>query len=492
MKKRGEAKDILAGISYADLAERSKRGIKWQGISEILIRVFQFLVTIVLARLLGPDEFGLISIALLFTQFAYVVFDFGISAALIQKKEVNALHYSTAFAVNVAMALIWGVVIYRGSGYIAAFFHDPILARMLKILVFIFPLYAMSGIPHTQLTRELRFRRIGLIQLIASGLYGVVAVVMAVRGFGVWSFVYAILAEQMGLTILYIIFSFWKPSLRFRFSALKELLAFGGIVLNTRLLSYFNNRIPTFSFGRWLGTGPLGVYSLVYQLVEFPVQRISKNVLKVIFPVLSKLQEDSDRFRDMVLSAVYYLGLIVVPIFAGLFLVAPELVRLVYGAKWNAAIVPLQILALVGLLRSFWIMNSAVFLSKGKPGIEFKLNILFSLLLVPALYFVFPYGLNRLVLVIAIVWWIAFFTGLKQALQLAAISFPSYMKKLWIAFVATAVFFTVHYTFFLVVRNVSDWIVLTVKVIGSVFIYLLIVRMLDRDIFKKLSDFSRL
>ncbi len=478
--------------SYQEFADRSKRGIKWQGTAELVIRALQFTITVILARLLQPDDFGLITIALLFTQFAYVVFDFGFSAALVQKKEIRPIHYSTTFFVNLVMASFWGIVIYLSAGYIAEFFYLPGLKDILKLLVLIFPLYAISGIPYTRLVRSIRFRRIGILQTISTVVYGSVAVYLALDGYGVWSFVYAILAENVVLAVLYNVFSPWKPNLRYSFVAMKELVVFGGIVMNSRLLSYVNNRIPSFAFGRWLGAGPLGVYSLVYQIIEFPVQRISKNILKVIFPVLSQIQDDTENYKNMILSTIYYLGLIVIPLFAGMVLIAPEFIELVYGEKWSAAIVPLQILTVVGLLRSFWMMNSAIFLSKGKPIIEFKLNILFFVLLLGFMALAFPYGLNMLILTIAAVWWVLFFSGLMKALQLASIPYFMYFKKLRFAGVATLLFVTVNLLWPVLTPEVSGWASLIIKIGSSLLIYFFCMRLFDPQIFKKFMDFARL
>lgn len=481
----------ISEAEYDELSKKSKRGIKWQGITEIVTRSLQFAITIILARLLQPDDFGLITVALLFTQFAYVVFDLGLSAALIQKKEILPIHYSTTFLMNLIMAAIWGTVIYLSAGYIAGFFKLPVLNRILKLLLLIFPLYAFSAIPLTRLMRAIRFRRIGLLQMSSTIAYGMVAVYLAFNGYGVLSFVYAILAENIVLALLYNIFSPWKPNIQFRYHTLKELIAFGGMVMNSRLLSFVNNKIPTIAFGRWLGAGPLGVYSLVYQLVEFPVQRISKNILKVIFPALSQIQDDADNYKNMLLSAIYYLGLVVIPVFAGMALIAPEFIRLVYGPKWLAAIVPLQILAVVGLLRSFWMMNSAIFLSRGKPVLEFKLNILFFLLIILFMVFAFPYGLNMLLLALAAVWWIVFFLGLNQALQLASIPFLLYLKKLRIAGLATVLFLAVNLFWSLLIPGISGWALLSLKIISSVLIYFISIRLFDPQIFKKFMAFSR-
>ena len=234
---------------FEEIQRKSARGIKWQGMAEIFMRLLQFMVTIVLARLLMPKDFGLISVALIFTQLAFAIFDLGFSAALVQKKEVQEKHLSTTFVVNIISAVVFALLVFSLSSAIASYFGYRQLKSILRLMTLIFFFYAFSSVPRVLLMRALRFKRLSSLQAISTIVYGAVGISLAWTGWGVWSIVFASLCEQFILTLLLNMFSFWRIKWKFDKSAFKELAGFGGRVLGTRISAYFNNNIPNFVKG---------------------------------------------------------------------------------------------------------------------------------------------------------------------------------------------------------------------------------------------------
>jgi len=477
---------------FEEIQRKSTRGIKWQGFSEILTRIFQFGVTIILARLLMPQDFGLIGVALIFTQLAFAVFDLGFSAALIQKKEIEQKHISTTFVVNILSASFFALLVFSLSTTIAGYFEQPELENILKVLSVIFFFYAFSAVPRILLTRSMRFKRISGLQVVSALVYSFSVLGLAMRGFGVWSFVYASLLEQFTLTILLNIFSFGKVSWKFDPAAFKELVVFGGKVLGSRVSAYFNNNIPNFVIGKWLGTVQLGYFSIAYQLTEFPVQRISKNILNVMFPAFSKLQDDIQEYKALFLKIVYYLSLIVLPIFVGLILIAPNFIIMVYGAKWQSAVIPVQLLSLMGLLRSFWILNSLVFLSKGQPEIEFKINIGYAIIAIPALIYASSFSLNIVVISIVGLLFCFYIIGLYRALRLIEISFLTFLAALKIPFFSVMAIVSFHFSILASQLTGLEKIwQLLFTIISAVAIYIIVVMIFDRKIITKFKQLIR-
>ncbi len=387
--------------SVSEIRRKSARGIKWQVSTEILSRIVQLGITFVLARLLQPSDFGLIGMALIFTQLAFVLFDLGLSSALIQKKKLEARHYQVANAVYGGTAFLFYALVFLFSEEIAFFFHQPALGAILRFLGLIFFLFGFRATPNVQLTRAMRFKAIGLARLISIFTYGVVAVTLAKLGFGVWSFVYGMIAQEAILTVLTVILAgkWWMPV--WDTVTFKELTSFGSQVLGSRIMGYLNINLPNILIGRWIGSTALGFYSVGYQLVDFPVQRISKNILRVMFPAFSKLQDRIPQYQQLYKDTVSGLMLVVFPIFAGIALVAPEFVHVFYGPKWRPLIPVLQILTVVGLMRSIWVMTSVVFLSKGKPKWELLINAIYFVALGAMLAFVYAHGLLAVVMTIA-------------------------------------------------------------------------------------------
>ncbi len=476
-----------------DIKQKSGRGVKWVGGIEALIRIIQFASTVVLARLLLPEDFGLISIVFIFTQFSYVVFDFGFGSALIQKKDIRDIHFYSVFWAYLVLAVFFALAVIVLAGEIAIYFNQAPVADILRVLSIIFFLYAFNTIPHVRLMRELNFKAITLSQLMAVSIYALTAIAMALNGYGVWSFVFGSLGEQIILTLLFYRFSRWKPKLYFDNAKLKELFAFGKNVLATRFLAYLNLNAPQFSVGKILGSAQLGYYSIAFQLVEIPVQRISKNVLRVMFPAFSKIQDQSEDYVHLYRQTVYYLAVLVFPLFAGLYLIAPSFVHFFYGSKWQPAVVPLQILTIVGLSRSLWMMNSLVFLSKGKPHIETFLNLGYALLLIPFLFLITPLGLEKVALLMAVMTFGLFMGGQFWAARIIAIKYNTLLGLYRIPILGVLGFLSVikiSEVYF--IFDFPPLIKILLYILIAVPLYFIILFIQDRQIIEKIKLFLKM
>ncbi|NOX88772.1 MAG: lipopolysaccharide biosynthesis protein [Calditrichaeota bacterium] len=425
---------------FSDLKVKSVRGIKWQVSTEIVARVIQLLITITLARLLLPSDFGLIGMALIFTQLAYVLFDMGLSTALIQKKNPEKAHYRTAFTVFIGMAIVFYSLIFFLAPLFAEFFKNPVLKPILRWLALIFFFYALRAVPTVKLTRGMRFKALGVIQFFSVLVYGSIAVILALRGEGVWSFVFGIIGQESVLTLLSILAAgkIYLPG--WNSEKLRELISFGSQVLGTRIIGYLNVNLPNLIIGRWLGTTALGFYSVGYQLVDFPVQRISKNVLRVMFPAFSKIQDEQQQYRQLYKDTLKGLSLVIFPVFAGMVLVAPEFVRIFYGTKWEALIPVLQILTVVGWSRSLWTISSVVFLSKGKPKIELIINLIYFSFLTLGLLLFYSKGLIAVITVMSVLIFLFVIVTVVATLKLIKLSFKEWAELLKIPLTGTLSF----------------------------------------------------
>ena len=484
---------MLKNETLEVIKQKSGRGIKWVGSVEILIRIIQFSSTVVLARLLLPEDFGLISIVFIFTQFSYIIFDFGFGSALIQKKDVRDIHFYSVFWAYLVLAFFFATVVILLAGKAAIYFEQPAMADILRIFSAIFFLYAFNAIPHVRLMRDMHFKAITLAQLVSVLIYALTVIGFAIIGYGVWSFVFGSLGEQIILTLLFYRISGWKPKLRFDSAKLKELFDFGKNVLASRFLAYFNLNAPQFSIGKILGSGQLGYYSVAFQLVEIPVQRISKNVLRVMFPAFSKIQDQSQDYIRLYRQTVYYLAVLVFPLFAGLYLIAPLFVQLFYGSKWQPAVVPLQILTVVGLSRSLWMLNSLVFLSKGKPHVETFLNLGYAFLLVPLLFFVTPLGLDKVALLLAVMTFGLFMGGQFLVARMVSLKYYVLLRSYRIPALSVLGFLLgVKAVDVFFIADFPQLIKFFLFILIAVPLYFLILFLQDRQIVKKIISFLRM
>ncbi len=475
-----------------DIQKQAAIGVKWQGIVEIATRILQLTTTIVLARLLLTAEFGLINIAMIFVQLAFVLFDFGLSSALIQKKEIDSRVWPAAATFYLILGLLFFLLMQVLARPLAGWLNQPDFVTALRLLSFIFIIYAFSALPQVQLIRAMRFTELAGLQIIATIFYAVLTILLAFFGWGIYSFLTGLLAEQVVLTLLVTRRSAVPFSFTRQLGALKTFFGYGGSIQGSRLTGYFNLNLPNILIGKYLGATALGYYALAYQVIEFPVQRISKNILKVMFPALSKLQENKDEYLHLYRNTLYYILLLVTPLFAGLMITAPDLVLLIYGSKWLPAVLILQMLTGIGLLRSLWTMCSVVFLSKARPHWEFILNIIYGLALGLVLYLFVRQGVEKLVPYMIMVFAVIWIAGQVLALRLSGLSFLDWIKTIRIPMGATAAFMAVHYLL-LFRQGYPDTPLfrLLQMILQSMLIYAGVVYLADRSIFSRLIRFLK-
>lgn len=476
----------------SDVRSKSSQGVKWAGIAEIAIRVLQFLTTVILARILLPEHFGIIGIAYIFVRLVTVIFDFGISSALIQKKDVSELHFSSAFLFYFVTAILFSVLIIFNADWLAQYFEEPRIESILFVLTIIFITNWLGVVPRVRLMRDLQFKLTSLIETFAILSSSVVAVISAFAGQGVWSFVYGLIAQNFTMMLLFNIYGGWKINWQFSRGAFSEVFRYGTMVLGTRIINYLNVNTPVFFIGKFLGSAQLGFFNFAYNLIDLPVQRISKNIMRVMFPAFSKIQEDSKGYKELYLQTNYLLTLLIFPIMFGLLLVAPQFIVVIYGDKWEAAILPMQILCIAGLIRSIWPIISVALMSLGKPEIELRLNLGVTLLLVPATFLLVGLGIEYVSLIFSGLILIFFLIGMYFTMTVVDITLKQYIKSIRLPVIATAVFYGIG----LIANNYllkgsSATFSLFITVLLSMVIYILIIWKADRNIFGKLLKMAK-
>lgn len=415
--------------TYEYFKRSSIRGVKWTGVGEALVRLFQFSVTILLARILTPLDFGQITLALIAVKFIQLIIDFGVSSALIQKVKATSRHLNSSFTLLLTCSFFLGAFLYFEPGLVANWLGNPEIASLIKYLSLIVPLSAFNVIPRVILNRKLSFRRIAAAEFISTITYGIITGAMVLVLHNVWCFVYGVVAEQIVLGALLWIFSGWKPRFQFSWADIKDISGFSSSVFGTRILNFINLNALHVLINRFFGGAALGFFSLGYQIIDLPTQRIAKTVMKVMYPILSRVQHKPKDYESLLLNSLFVILLITLPFFTILFLLAEPFVLLFYGEKWMAAIPVLKILCLVGLLRSFWTGISVVSMSIGKPQFELYLNLGNLGLLIPGVFLLAPYGMKAVLLYFGFLLLIVFFYGQMRVLHWLNLSFKKVINE---------------------------------------------------------------
>lgn len=359
---------------HPSLAVRATRGLSWSLASILVNRSMRFAVTLVLARLLVPEHFGLVGMAGMVIDIISLVNDLGLGAALIQRKELTEADRSTCFWVNSLLGAGLWVLTYVIAPWIALFFRNPLVTPIVRVMGLTFLIGPWGSIQYLLFTRELKFKRMMIAQTVATTGRGVVALSLAFAGFGVWSIVWGQLASTMIGIIANWMLHPWRPRWLVDRESFRVLFRFGRNVFGEQIVNYFRANSDYLVTGRLLGAASLGYYTLAYELPNLAVTYISQNITRVLLPVLCQVQDDAERLRRGYLTTISYIALATFPVLAGLSVAAPEAIVTLYGAKWAPMIRPLQMLCASSLVISIVTTVGSVQRAVGRPDVGFKWN----------------------------------------------------------------------------------------------------------------------
>jgi PST family polysaccharide transporter len=356
-------------------------------------QALSLVVFVILARLLVPEDFGLVALAMVFVSLAQLVVDQGLGDALIQRREITREHIDTAFWVAVATGVLLTVVTVLLAGPIAAAVGEPELAPILQVLSITFVLSAFSSIPIALLSRELAFRSLAIraVASIVGG--GVVGIGMAFLGFGAWSLV----GQQVAAAVLSVITLWpvtpWRPGLRASRDEFNDLFPFGLRVLGSDILGFVSRNADNFLIGVFLGAVPLGIYAVGHRILDVS-QRLLINVArKITFPAFSRLQHDEVRLARAYLRVTRTGSVLILPGYVGLALVAPELTVLLFGATWTDAGPVAAIMFLSGPVLGAQAFSGSLLYAAGHPEVVLRFRVIATAANVAGFVAAVPFGI---------------------------------------------------------------------------------------------------
>ena len=335
----------------------------------------QFLVVIILARLLTPTDFGLIAMLLVFTSIAGLLVDSGFSTALIQKQNTSNDDETTALATGLAISIAVGLALWMAAPAIARFYSQPVLTRLTRLMVVVLPLSALAAVPDALLTQRLDFRSRATAEIFASLGSGSMAVFLAWRGFGVWSLAWQSIVAIGIRGLLLWLYSGWLPRGRFRIASFRRLFSFGSYMLMANLLNTFSIRLQSLLIGRMFDSRALGYYTLAQNTQQAPAQFMSSLLNRVGLPVFSTVADQRAKLVGALRLSLRVALFAFVPSMVGIAVVAKPLIGLLYGERWLAAAPLLSILALSATFWPLHVLNLAAIGAKGRSDLIFRLEI---------------------------------------------------------------------------------------------------------------------
>jgi teichuronic acid exporter len=375
------------------LGEKMRRGALWLSASQVASRGFEFVFGVILARLLAPEDFGLLVTVQVFTGIAGYFAAGGMSQALIQKKEVAERDYQVVFTAQLLICSLIYLLFFSISPLFAEWYGRPIYHDLLRVTTVSFLLRPFLLVPRARLDREMRFKANGILQSCGLAISGISSVSLALQNYGVWSLV---LGSIIGTTCLIVptcIAARWMPKLNFGFTGLRDIGAYGIKATCNDFLDYIRTQTPNFLIGTMRGPAMVGLFNKADSLSAIPMNLVSGSIYHPVFRALSQFQDDPEKSKYLYLRSLTLTTFYGLPFYVFLWWLAEPFILVVYGQKWLPCAEPLRILSLAGL---FWIIinqSGALIAAHNRLSRELMINVQVLLLLVIAVAWGLPHGL---------------------------------------------------------------------------------------------------
>ncbi|MCG8411256.1 MAG: MOP flippase family protein [Bacteroidales bacterium] len=391
------------------IKKKAVDGLFWSFIDSIAGQGIQFIVALILARILSPNDFGLIGMLAVFIAISESFINSGFSQALIRKQSCTQKDLSTVFYFNLIVAVIFYGILFISSKSISVFFNEPKLQSLIKVLGLSLILNSISLIHRTLLTKELKFKLQARISVVTSILSGAVAIGFAYNGFGVWSLVILSLCRFGINSLLLWFWSVWRPVLVFSLKSFNELFAFGSKLLLSGLIDTIYRNVYNLVIGKFFSAKQLGFYTRADQFKMITSQNLQSIISRVSFPLLSQIQDDTERLKVTYQKLLKSTMFITFFLMLGMGAVAESMIVTLIGEKWLVSVEYLQLLCFVGMLYPIHALNLNILNVKGRSDLFLKIEIIKKIIEVPVIVIGIFWGIKIMIIAMIINSIIAYF-----------------------------------------------------------------------------------
>lgn len=376
-----------------NLKAKTVHGVVWSALERFSLQGVQFLINIIMARLLLPSDYGLIAMLAIFLQISQSFIDSGFTTALIQRKDRSEIDFSTVFYFNIVVAVIFYLVMYFSAPWIADFYDMPALVLVTRVIALNLIISAFSAVHRTKLTINIDFKTQSKASLTAAIISGGTGIWMAYTGWGVWALVFQSLFNALLVTILLCYFLHWKPLCVFSMASFKRLFAFGSKLLVSGLIHTIYYNLYALVIGRKFSAQELGYYTRAEQFAIFPSSNLNAVISRVTFPILSSIQDDTERLAEAYRKYIRLSSFIIFPLMIGLAALAKPVVELLLTEKWLGTVVLLQILCFDWMFDHLSVINLNLLYVKGRSDLALRLEIVKKVIATLILFLSIPFGL---------------------------------------------------------------------------------------------------
>lgn len=473
-------------MAEQSLTDKTVKGVAWSGIDNVAQMSVTFIVGIVLARLLSPDDFGLIGIIAIFTAVCTALINGGFTTALIRKKDATDDDYNTSFIVNLGMSLLLYVVIFLCSPLIAGFFNRQELVALTRASSIGMIVGAFALVQQTRLTKRIDFKTQTKVTLIASVCSGIIGIVMAFMGYGVWSLVAQQVSSQTLRTVLLWFYNKWMPKLRFSSTSFHELFGFGWKMMVSGVLDTIWKELYQVVVGKFYSPATLGQYTRSKQFSQLFSSNLTTIIQRVTYPVLSNIQDDKERMMSVyrrIIKVTMFIAAISMFLLGAM---SEPLLFCLIGPKWHEAATYLPLICIAGSLYPLHAINLNMLQVQGRSDLFLVLEIIKKVIGVVPLAVCIIYGVIPMLYVNLLVGAICFFLNSYSSGKL--LGYTSWMQLKDVAPSYGVAFVVALPVFFLKYLPLSNWIILPMQLLVGIAVLILICETFKMKEYQKIKD----
>lgn len=447
---------------------------RWSAADRLGSQGVQLLFSVILARLLLPEEFGLIAMLTIFFAIAQTFVDSGFGSTLIQKKNASQIDKCSIFYFNILVGFVAAAVVFLIAPAISDFYSQPALETLTKFLSINIIISSFSIVQYSILIKELNFKAHSKVNLVSTCVSGLIGVYLAVTGLGVWALAVQQVAYNCFRTSLLWLASDWRPSMHFSFDALKDMFGYGSRMLAAGLLDNFFKNIYLLVIGKIFPPALLGFYSRAHNLKDFVSLNLTQIVTNVSFPVFSNIQDDNETLKIVFKKTLLFSAFLIFPAMLGLMVVAEPLVVTILTEKWLPTVPYLQLLCVAGALLPLQALNLSIIKSKGRSDLYLRLEIFKKLLIVINILVTWRWGLEAMIIGQVVLSFLSYFLNSFFTNEMISYSLFNQIEDLLPVIFSSVLMSMVVYSLRWLLPNVNSFYLLLSQVAFGALFYMLL------------------
>lgn len=376
----------------SSVKQETLKGVKWSFFEKIAVQGIQFVLGIIMARLLSPSDYGLVAMYGIFFAISQTFIDSGFSSALIHKQDRTETDYCTVFYFNIAISAFFYIILFITAPWIAEFFHESLICPIIRVQAITLIINSFMAVQMTKLTIDVDFRAISIRSIISSIGSGIIGVILAYIGFGVWAIVIQGICNSVINVFFIWVYCKWIPRKRFSIKSFKDLFSYGSKLLASGLLNTIYSNLTTLIIGKFFTSKDLGVYNRGQSIPGLYVNNFNGAIQRVMFPILSRFQDDDEKLIHYYREYIIMVSICSFFVCALIAAVGRPLVLFLLTSKWEDCIIFLQLSAFALMFDHLNIINHTLLLAKGRSDLFLKLELIKKPIFVAILISSIPFG----------------------------------------------------------------------------------------------------